>query len=113
MVTRLLAFVTLVILVTITLIIYRLPPATLNFIAYTFLSLFALSAIGAILFFSLAAKERYLTLKANRQKDERESRHSKYKVIQDGFGMSHLLNIDTDIIENLSAFPGTHHNGKW
>lgn len=113
MVTRLLVFVSLVILVAITLIIYRLPPATLNLIAYTFLSLFALSTIGAILFFSLAAKERYLTLKANRQKAERESRHSKYKVIQDGFGMSHLLNIDTDIIENLSAFPGTHHNGKW
>lgn len=113
MVTRFLILASITILTAITLIIYRLPLATLEFIALTLLSLFALSIIGVLTFSSLWAKEYLLHRQADRKKAEREAHHAKYKVIQDGFGMSHLLNVDTDIIENLSAFPGTHHNGKW
>jgi hypothetical protein len=42
-----------------------------------------------------------------------EARGKKYLSFQDGFGMMHLLNLKTDIIENVSAYPGSHHNGVW
>lgn len=113
MITRLLVLASLTILTAVTIILFRLPPKTLQFIAYALLSLFIISAIGVLVFSTLWAKEYYLHKQADRKRAEREARHAKYKVIQDGFGMSHLLNIDTDVIENLSAFPGSHHNGKW
>ncbi len=42
-----------------------------------------------------------------------ERKAAKYRDYQDGFGMLHLLNLDTDIVENLSVNPTSHHNGTW
>lgn len=55
-----------------------------------------------------------ISLVAERVQSKRlERRRNKYVEYRDGFGMIHLLNLETDVIENLSVFPGTHHNGHW
>src|SRR3972149_4255369 len=42
-----------------------------------------------------------------------DARLKKYVSYKDGFGMIHLLNLKTDVIENLSVYPGSHHNSQW
>ena len=42
-----------------------------------------------------------------------QTKASKYVHYQDGFGMLHLLNLENDTVENLSTFPGSHHNGRY
>jgi len=42
-----------------------------------------------------------------------ERKKAQYQTHQDGFGMVHLVNVSTGIVENLSTYPGTHHNGRW
>ena len=96
-----------------TITILHLPSDTLKLIGLVLLAIVGLLTLGGLLFFGLIAREFLLTRRAHRLKVQNEAKHAKYQVIQDGFGMAHLLNVDTDIIENLSAFPGSHHNGKW
>ena len=42
-----------------------------------------------------------------------QTKANKYVHYQDGFGMLHLLNLENDTVENLSTFPGSHHNGRY
>ncbi len=75
-----------------------------------------ISAISLIVFAILAgilAREAILTRKAKRKKEDYEAKSAKYREYKDGFGMLHLLNLDTDIVENLSVNPTSHHNGTW
>lgn len=69
-------------------------------------------AIGG-LFFVRTTHEEFMRKQASRKEADYDSKAKKYLSYKDGFGMMHLLNLDTDVIENLSAFPGTHHNGIW
>jgi len=62
---------------------------------------------------TLMCKEYYLEKRAKRQVEEYSAKSSKYRDYQDGFGMLHLLNLDTNKVENLSTYPGSHHNGTW
>lgn len=69
--------------------------------------------IIGVMFLCAIGWQRFLGERAERKAKDYEAKWKKYQTIQDGFGMVHLLNLKTDIIENLSAFPGTHHNGQW
>lgn len=76
------------------------------FIGYIVVFSLAGGALITLAFGALSAHERW-------RKMGLERKRQKYEIIKDGFGMVHLLNLETDIIENLSAYPGTHHNGRW
>lgn len=76
------------------------------FIGYIVVFSLAGGALITLAFGALTAHERW-------RKMGLERKRQKYEIIKDGFGMVHLLNLETDIIENLSAYPGTHHNGRW
>lgn len=66
----------------------------------------ALSSIGFAVYYALIARERILTARLDRKR-------AQYVSFQDGFGMLHLLNLLTEKVENLSTYPGSHHNGTW
>lgn len=86
--------------------ILSLPATVLTVIGASIASIVLAGLIGLLFWLYLMARVRYDIAKIN-------AKAATYKEIKDGFGMVHLLNLKTDIIENLSAFPGTHHNGKW
>ncbi len=78
--------------------------------------MFGILAISLIVFAILAgilAREAILDKRAKRKKEDYETKAAKYREYKDGFGMLHLLNLDTDIVENLSVNPTSHHNGTW
>lgn len=54
--------------------------------------------------------ERARLLSAERKAKDNEAKYISYT---DGFGMVHLLNTVTEYVENLSTYPGSHHNGSW
>lgn len=80
-------------------------------LAVFLIGIIALAVFAA--FWVLASFEKYLQIRARRRESDYQATGKKYLSYQDGFGMVHLLNLETDAIENLSAFPGTHHNGQW
>lgn len=61
----------------------------------------------------LLAAERLRRERARRQLEEWEREAKKFRDYQDGFGMVHLLNLESGVVENLSTYPGSHHNGTW
>ena len=68
----------------------------------------------------MATSDKRAAIRADRERIEAErdearmkARAAKYKEYKDGFGMIHVVNLETDIWENLSTYPGTHHNGHW
>ena len=65
-----------------------------------------MSAVGYTVYLILIAREHILTARLNRKR-------AQYVDFTDGFGMLHLLNLLTDRVENLSTYPGSHHNGTW
>jgi len=85
---------------------YDIVAEVMWLIGYIFTFSLAGAALITLAFGALTALERW-------QKMRLERKRQKYEIIKDGFGMVHLLNLETDIIENLSAYPGTHHNGRW
>ncbi len=85
----------------------------LVYFAYGFLTLLFITLVWWAVNFSLLAREDLLTKKAQRQIDQYRVKAAKYIDYQDGFGMKHLLNLDTNTVENLSTFPGSHHNGQY
>lgn len=66
----------------------------------------SLAALGYSVYWILIAREQVLTAQLQRKR-------SQYVEFTDGFGMLHLLNLLTDRVENLSTYPGSHHNGTW
>ena len=72
-----------------------------------------LTLIGLLVMGTLMCKEYYLAIQAKRRERQYSATATKYRDYQDGFGMLHLLNLDTDIVENLSVNPTSHHNGTW
>lgn len=72
----------------------------------TLIASVALAAIGFAVYYALIARERILTARLDRKR-------AQYVSFQDGFGMLHLLNLLTEKVENLSTYPGSHHNGTW
>lgn len=85
----------------------------IRFTGYIAVVTLAMVALITIIFGAATAVERWRKMRTEREASRYEARRRKYEIIKDGFGMVHLLNLETDIIENLSAFPGTHHNGRW
>lgn len=83
-----------------------LPENALIVIGVSIASIIIAGLIGLLFWLYLMAHIKYDIARI-------ESKAARYKEIKDGFGMVHLLNLQTDIIENLSVFPGTHHNGTW
>ena len=77
------------------------------------LGILAISLIVFAILAGILAREAILTRKAKRLKEDYEAKSAKYREYKDGFGMLHLLNLDTDIVENLSVNPTSHHNGTW
>lgn len=61
----------------------------------------------------MVAREKFLTIQAQRKQEQARSKAALYTTYQDGFGMTHLHNLQTGIVENLSTYPGSHHNGHW
>jgi hypothetical protein len=56
----------------------------------------------------------YIKIKQAEQKAASyEAKAKKYVIEKDGFGMLYALNLKTNIVENWTANPTTHHNGKW
>ena len=92
----------------------------LSYFGLFFLALLGLFGMCWLTLTGLVGWEKFKGIKAERRVLEARARQAEYEAeskryvsYQDGFGMIHLLNLATDIIENLSAFPGTHHNGTW
>jgi hypothetical protein len=75
--------------------------------------LLALTLLIGVIFLILYLREKIKSLQVIRLQNELSFKKSRYDTVQDGFGMLHLINYETDVIENLSAFPGSHHNGHW
>jgi hypothetical protein len=72
--------------------------------------LFLVGAAGITLWVGI---ERAMTEREKRKGASYQRKQQKYVPFKDGFGMLHLLNLDTDTVENLSTYPGSHHNGHW
>ena len=85
----------------------------LVYFAYGFLTLLSITLVWLAINFCLLAREYRLTKKAYRETEQYNAKAAKYRDYQDGFGMKHLLNLDTNTVENLSTFPGSHHNGQY
>ncbi len=77
------------------------------------LGIIATSLIVFAILAGILAREAILDRRARRKKEDYETKAAKYREYKDGFGMLHLLNLDTDIVENLSVNPTSHHNGTW
>lgn len=82
-------------------------------LARIFIYVLVLIFISAIIPLYLMWHEKYQMIKSRRRLSELEMKAAKYRDFQDGFGMLHLLNLETDRVENLSTYPGSHHNGIW
>lgn len=82
------------------------------FVRILLYGLIGLSLAVAIAFLFLL-REKFLTIQAQRKQEQARSKAALYTTYQDGFGMTHLHNLQTGIVENLSTYPGSHHNGHW
>lgn len=71
----------------------------------------ALFFVGII--YGLYVREKLLMVRAKRIEAEQKALALTYQSYTDGFGMVHLLNLKTNRVENLSTYPGSHHNGVW
>src|SRR3990172_6279188 len=99
----------LIVLVAVLLLIWKLPDAYLGVIAVIIaagLSSIVIGMLGLVLYGGLVGWQRFKRVKY-------QTKASKYVHYQDGFGMLHLLNLENDTVENLSTFPGSHHNGRY
>lgn len=108
-----------------TFFILSLIPITLTILIFPYilndLILFARILIYGLIGLSLAVaiaflfllREKFLTIQAQRKQEQARSKAALYTTYQDGFGMTHLHNLQTGIVENLSTYPGSHHNGHW
>lgn len=65
-----------------------------------------LLALGVFIFLVHSAIEKM-------RKTSLERKSMQYQTHTDGFGMLYLVNVASGIIENLSAYPGSHRNGHW
>lgn len=77
------------------------------------LGVVGLFLLGLLLLSGFLGWEELLKRRAVRAEKQYQAQASKYLVIQDGFGMAHAINLETDMVENLSTYPGSHHNGVW
>lgn len=77
------------------------------------LVLLAVLAVLSVGGYALLAREKLLILKAQRIEQQHKAAAQMYQSYTDGFGMVHLLNLKTHTVENLSTYPGSHHNGRW
>src|SRR3990172_2598565 len=90
--------------------VMRLPDYVFSTIGLVLIIAVCLLIVATCGIYIWLGVEHALIRQATRQKAQAEARAARYVSHQDGFGMVHLHSLDTDIIENLSAFPGTHHN---
>src|SRR3990172_8732031 len=107
--TRIYLAITLILLVVVLIITWRLPDAYLTVIGVIIVAGIAsiiIGVMGLVLYGGLVGWQRFKRVKY-------QTEASKYIHYQDGFGMSHLLNVKTGWVENLSTFPGSHHNGRY
>lgn len=101
------------VLVAVTVFLLRIPQEIIELIGFTLLASVVITVLGCFVLFGAVAKQKYRMIKAEADKAVNESKASSYTTYQDGFGMTHLHNLQTGIVENLSTYPGSHHNGHW
>lgn len=94
------------VIITITVLLIRLPQEIINLVGFACVASFLIAIAGAFIYAGKMFQQRYKSVAY-------DTKRKKYEIIKDGFGMVHLINLDTDIVENLSTYPGTHHNGIW
>lgn len=101
------------VLVSVTVFLFRLSNQTIELIGQVFAASIFILFFGCFVLFGAIAKQKYRGIKAEADEKEYKAKSSRYNIHQDGFGMIHLHDLTTNIIENLSANPTTHHNGTW
>ena len=107
-------FLTIVLFMTASVIaILSLPAIVLNLLGIGVIISIAIVIGGSIAWVGAIAKINLDTRRHGRDEVGHKAKAAKYLVIQDGFGMAHAINLDTDMVENLSTYPGSHHNGTW
>ena len=99
--------------VSVTVFLLRLSAETIELIAWTIVASLVVGMAGLFLLSGAIGYQRFRILSARAKKEEYEAIAGKYRHYDDGFGMVHLLNLDTNTVENLSTYPGSHHNGTW
>lgn len=110
---RLLPYGAIIFIIVIIIFLFRLNQETLELTALVGGSILVVCMGAGLFLFGLNSWQQFRILKAKAKLEEYRTESARYNIHQDGFGMLHLHDLKTNILENLSANPTTHHNGTW
>ena len=91
----------------------RLNQTTIELIGLTFAACIFITFAGCLLLFGASAWQKFRIIRAQADQETAKACAANYPTYQDGFGMIHLHNLKSGTVENLSTYPGSHHNGHW